>query len=42
MTLEDAKRVARKLYDTAALRFLLLGNPAAGVKATLPSPPAGD
>jgi zinc protease len=42
VNLEDAKRVARKLYDAAALRFLLLGNPAAGVSATLPSPPSGD
>jgi len=42
VSLEDAKRVARKLYDAAALRFLLLGNPAAGVTATLPSPPPGD
>ena len=39
VTLEDARRVARKIYDDAALRFLVLGRPE-GVKATLPSPPA--
>ena len=27
VSLDDAKRVARKLYDPAALRFLLLGKP---------------
>ena len=42
VSLEDARRVARKLYDAAALRFLLLGNPPAGVSATLPSPPPGE
>jgi zinc protease len=38
VTLEDARRVARRLYDTAALRFLVLGHPE-GVIPSLPSPP---
>lgn len=38
VTLEDARRVARRLYNTDALRFLALGHPE-GVIATLPSPP---
>jgi zinc protease len=38
VSLEDARRVARRLYDTAALRFLVLGHPA-GVIPSLPSPP---
>jgi len=40
VTLSDARRVARRLYDPAALRFLVLGKPA-GLTATLP-PPATD
>jgi zinc protease len=39
VTLEDARRVAKRIYDTPALRFLVLGHPE-GVKGTLPSPPA--
>lgn len=39
VTLEDARRVAGRVYDTAALRFLVLGHPQ-GVTATLASPPA--
>jgi zinc protease len=41
VTLEDAKRVAKRLYDPAALRFLALGRPQ-GVTATLASPAAGE
>jgi len=37
VSLADAKRVARRLYDPAALRFLALGRPE-GVTATLPAP----
>ena len=38
VTLADAKRVAKRLYDAAALRFLVLGRPA-GVTGNLPAPP---
>ncbi len=38
VTLADARRVARRLYHAAALRFLVLGRPA-GVSGDLPAPP---
>ncbi len=38
VTLADAKRVAKRLYDAQALRFLVLGRPA-GVAGDLVSPP---
>jgi zinc protease len=41
VTLADAKRVAHRLYDPSALRFLVLGRPE-GVTATLSSPTAGE
>jgi zinc protease len=37
VTLADARRVAKRLYDPAGLRFLVLGKPA-GLTATLPLP----
>jgi zinc protease len=37
VSLEDAKRVARRLYDTGRLRFLLLGT-GTGVAGSLPTP----
>jgi zinc protease len=39
VTLEDAKRVARRLYHAERLRFLVLGRPAK-VASTLPVPPS--
>jgi zinc protease len=39
VTLEDARRVARRLYHADALRFFVLGHPA-GVASTLPVPAA--
>jgi zinc protease len=38
VTLADAKRVARRLYDASALRFLVLGHPVS-VKGDLAAPP---
>lgn len=40
VTLEDARRVARRLYDPAALTVVIVGQPE-GVTATLPAPDAG-
>lgn len=37
ITLEQARRVAKRLYDTAALTFVVVGQPAE-VKATRPAP----
>jgi zinc protease len=38
VTIADARRVARRLYHAAELRFLVLGRPT-GVTGTLPAPP---